>query len=164
MWKIVVDHANYSISDCGEVRNNRTNRMLIPVLTKNGYLRVGLDGKLCRIHRLVAEAFIDNPNGYTQVNHIDGNKCNNHVNNLEWCTPSQNIIHALKTGLMVNNTSNLLPPKPIEQLSLDGDVINKFDSIKDVERKLGFNNSNISKACRGKQHTAYGYKWRYAIL
>lgn len=164
MWKKIKNHSNYSVSDEGFVRNDKTGKILKPVPTKNGYLRVGLNGKLYRVHRLVADAYISNPDNYEQINHIDGDKTNNRVSNLEWCTCSQNIIHAYKNGLKTIDYENIKEPKPILQLSLDGKVINRFDKMIDVNKKLGYDVSNITKVCKGKRKTAYGYKWQYAIL
>lgn len=94
----------YSITSQGEVINLANNTALTPIKNPNGYLKVGLaDGKgghkQLSIHVLVAKHFLPNPYEYTQVNHIDGNKENNHMNNLEWCSASQNINHAFETGL-----------------------------------------------------------------
>ena len=151
MWVKIAEHPNYSVSNDGNVRNDRTGRILTPVKTKNGYLRVGLDKKLCRIHRLVAENFLENPNGLQPEN-------------LEWCTASQNIIHAQKTGLKKINYEGIKNPKSVIQMSLDGNVIGIFESTMDVQRELGFDASNISKACRNVQKSSYGYKWQYANL
>lgn len=164
MWKIIENHSNYEISDDGLVRNRKTGKILKPVKTYNGYLRVGIDGKLCRIHRLVADAFLIKIDGCTQINHKDGNKQNNSVDNLEWCTVSQNIIHAQKMGLKKINYSNINKPKKINQLSIDGDILKTYDCIMDIQREFGYDNSTIVKACKGKYKTAYGYKWQYAIL
>ena len=164
MWVKIAEHPNYSVSNDGNVRNDRTGRILTPVKTKNGYLRVGLDKKLCRIHRLVAKNFLENPNGLQQINHIDGNKENNKAENLEWCTASQNIIHAQKTGLKKINYEGIKNPKSVIQMSRDGNMIRIFESTMDVQRELGFDASNISKACRNVQKSSYGYKWQYANL
>ncbi len=164
MWKKIKEHSNYSVSTDGMVRNDKTGRILKPALTHNGYYRVDLNGKLCRVHTLVAETYIDNPNNYNQVNHIDGNKTNNNVDNLEWCTCSQNLLHAYKNGFKSVNYENIKEPRPILQLSLDGEVIRRFERIIDVERELGYNPSGLVKVCRGKRKTAYGYKWQYADL
>ena len=164
MWVKIAEHPNYSVSNDGNVRNDRTGRILTPVKTKNGYLRVGLDKKLCRIHRLVAKNFLENPNGLQQINHIDGNEENNKAENLEWCTASQNIIHAQKIGLKKINYEGIKNPKSVIQMSLDGNMIGIFESTMDVQRELGFDASNISKACRNVQKSSYGYKWQYANL
>ena len=105
----------YQISNLGQVSNYR--KILKPFISNSGYkvidLRVnGLRTKYL-IHRLVAEHFLDNPNGYRYVNHIDGNKSNNVVSNLEWCTNSENILHARRTGLNPYN-------KPTKGLVLGG--------------------------------------------
>lgn len=164
MWKTVDEQGMYSVNDEGNVRNNATGKILTPYTTWNGYLRVCIHGKNYRVHRLVAEAFLRNENGYTQINHKDGDKRNNNLANLEWCSPKQNIRHAYDTGLRVADYTNIKSPKPVLQLSTDGVEIARFDSVKSVEKTLGYDNSNISKACRGKTNTAYGYKWQFAIL
>lgn len=164
MWRKIENHSNYSISDDGRVRNDKTGRILKPVPTKNGYLRVGLDKQLCRIHVLVAKEFIPNPDNLPQVNHIDGNKANNNVCNLEWITPSENIKHAFRNGLKLPNYDGIKKPTPVLQITMDGDIINTFGSIMAVQREYGYDNSSIAKVCKGKQLTAYGYKWRYADL
>ena len=99
MWAKVND--TYSISDNGEFRNDTSNKTLKPEIHHKGYLRISAHGVKPRfIHRLVAIHFIPNPDNLPQVNHIDGNKLNNKLNNLEWCTDSDNKKHAYKTGLM----------------------------------------------------------------
>lgn len=95
---------DYYITEDGKVFSKKRNIYLSPFKKQGGYLRVSLfNGKHNHksIHRLVAEAFISNPNNYPEVNHIDGNKQNNNINNLEWCTPSQNQKHAFELGLQV---------------------------------------------------------------
>lgn len=102
-WRKIEGFENYSVSDTGLVRNDDTGRD-ISRHNSNGYLRVELrkNGRSSKrlVHRLVAIAFIDNPHGLPQVNHIDGNKQNNHVSNLEWCTGEYNVNHAIINGLI----------------------------------------------------------------
>lgn len=113
IWKNVNEYEElYQVSNLGNVKRIRfinfrsnylKNKLLKPIKHKNGYLVVGLTKngktKIKAIHRLVAQTFIDNPKNKKYVNHIDGNKQNNKVDNLEWCTPSENQKHAYKLGL-----------------------------------------------------------------
>ena len=102
-WKTFAH--TYQISNYGRVRNIATDRILIPRIKDTGYYQItlSLGGRskkhTFKIHRLVAEQFIPNPDNLPQVNHIDGNKLNNCVDNLEWCNQSHNIQHAMALGL-----------------------------------------------------------------
>lgn len=101
IWKIISEKPNYSVSNLGRIVNNRTNRVLKPIKKSSGYYEVSLgrvDNKQCGflIHRLVAKAFIENPENKPVVNHKDLDKLNNSLENLEWCTYSENRIHYLK--------------------------------------------------------------------
>jgi len=94
-WKIIKEEPNYEISTEGQVRNIQTQHVKSLRLDKNGYSRVTLypSGKTYSIHKLVAKAFIENPNSFNQINHKNGNKTDNNVDNLEWCTASYNCYH-----------------------------------------------------------------------
>ena len=96
MWKNIGSH--YKVSTEGVVISRKTNKELIGDLNHKGYKRVSIDYKKQFIHRLVALAFIPNPNNYPQVNHIDCNKLNNHVENLEWCNNSYNNLYSFIHG------------------------------------------------------------------
>lgn len=105
-WKDVPDYKGlYSVSNLGNVKSEYTNKLLKPSVDRFGYVRFSATKnkkqKTLRIHRLVAEIFIPNPNNLPQVNHKDGNKLNNTIFNLEWCTDSDNKLHAYKEGLMI---------------------------------------------------------------
>ena len=97
MWKTIQNETNYDVSSEGQVRNKQTKQIKSLRYSNKGYARVTLypSGKTYSVHRLVAENFIINPNNYPSVNHKDGNKANNKLENLEWCTPKQNTRHAI---------------------------------------------------------------------
>jgi hypothetical protein len=102
--KEIKKYPSYFVNEEGLIFSSKTNKFLKFSYDKQGYQRVGLyvgnyKSKTIKVHRLVAEAFIDNPNNKTDVNHIDGNKSNNKKTNLEWATRSENIKHAFKNGL-----------------------------------------------------------------
>ena len=97
MWKEISE--KYEASDNGHIRNKRTKKILKEFIGKDGYLRTQFDGKTRTIHRVIATAFIPRDPSRDFVNHIDGNKKNNCVDNLEWCTRSENLCHAYNTGL-----------------------------------------------------------------
>lgn len=141
---------------------------------KQGYLLVHLckNGKrTCKkVHRLVVEAFLENKDSKEYVNHIDGNKQNNAVYNLEWVTPSENNIHAYKTKLSTP-TLNMLGRKgknnpcmkKIYQINKNNhNVIKLYYGSYEAQRTTGINASNIIACCKGKQRTAGGYIWKYA--
>lgn len=95
----VANHEMYTICPTGKVHSGKSDITITPRVNTNGYLIVVLDKVQLSLHRLVAQHFIPNPYGHPQVNHKDGDKTNNHVANLEWCSAEQNIQHALHTGL-----------------------------------------------------------------
>lgn len=110
-WDIDEYGGKYQVSSFGRIKSFANNgkkrseqgKIMNDYLTDRGYVRVtlrdGVTTKYLRVHRLVAFAFLDNPYNYTELNHIDGDKTNNHVDNLEWCTRSENLLHAYRTGL-----------------------------------------------------------------
>jgi hypothetical protein len=98
-WKTIQDHPNYEVSSMGQVRNRITGKLLNPYDDGSGYLRVKIDGRCCRVHILVAVAFVANPHGKNIVNHKKGKKHDCRASQLEWVTQSENIQHAWNMGL-----------------------------------------------------------------
>lgn len=143
-------NGKYWVSSKGRVKNINTNRILAVGYDGAGYRSVKLNGKNYNIHRLVALAFIDNPNNLPQVNHIDERKDNNDISNLEWVSIEDNIRHS------IHNQSC-----KIKQLTLDGEFVKVWASIRQLERETGYKRGGIIRACKGRQRYAYGYIWRY---
>ena len=175
MWRDIKNYEGlYQVSDKGEVRSlnyKKTGKVQILKPAKNncGYLLVTLSKNGKRkgflIHRLVAEAFIPNPDNLSQVNHKDEIKTNNNYLNLEWCTASYNNSYGTRIERVSEKRTgvfNTKISKPVKQFDLRGNFIQEFPSIMEVERKFGYNNSHISSACNGKRQTANGYRWSYA--
>lgn len=179
IWKDVVGYEGYyQVSNLGNIRSvdrviysdklhigtkrKLDGKMLKPYVNAHGYLALTLTKngkeKSLRVHRLVAEAFIKNPNNYDQINHIDGNKTNNKVENLEWCNNQHNVIHAYKNGLTKHYS------KRIKQYDLKGNYIQTFESIAKACEEVNGKNANIIKCAKGYINSAYGYKWRYEEL
>ena len=108
------------------------------------------------VHRLVAEAFIPNPNNYREVNHIDENTMNNKVSNLEWCNTKYNINYGQRTQKASKKLS-----KPILQFDLNNNFIKEWNSMRNASRELNINISTITRCCKGIFKTAGGYVWKY---
>ena len=108
------------------------------------------------VHRLVAETFIDNPNNYKEVNHIDENTFNNCVSNLEWCNRKYNINYGTRTKRAKYRIS-----KKVFQYDKNKNLINVWESIREASRKTKINVSNICRCCNGKLNSAGGYIWKY---
>lgn len=162
MWKKIYYEdieTNYSISDAGEVKNDTTNYILKPAI-QQGYAHVTIyinkKGKRVKIHRLVASAFIPNPENKPYVNHIDGNRSNNQVDNLEWVTPSENTRHAVGTGLFLPTRE-----KSVTQFSLNGEKLAVFPSTMEAGRATGSSPEKIVICCQRKRKTHNGFQWRY---
>ena len=155
----VVGFENYEVSNLGKIRNIKSGKILKPQPDKDGYLRLGLyennKKKKLFLHRVLATAFIDNPEGKPQVNHIDENKLNNDLSNLEWCTARENLVHGTRTKRAAEKLS-----QKVIQLDLNDNVLNVFKSMRQAERETGIPNESISRCCNGKLKSAGGFKWR----
>ena len=182
-WKDVVGfEGRYEVSDKGRVRSIERKdsigrkcggRMLKPGYDKDGYLRVNIykNGKQKTrfIHRLVAGAFVPNPNGYSEINHRDENKVNNYANNLEWCTREYNVNH----GTLIERSAQA-QSKKVRAVNVKTGEVLTFNSTREAGRK-GYHQSSVVKACKGVYKTVTGklvggdgrtyrgYKWEYEV-
>lgn len=174
VWIKVKGYPLYSISNLGRLRNDKSDKILKGGLDKDGYTQFILcnNGERShgRLHRLVAEAFIPNPENKPQVNHIDGNKANNSANNLEWVTNQENQAHFWKVlenethklnrsrshkgkGLLSSNPNS----KSVIRLE-DGKV---FKTIKEAALDTGIKYNHIGEVCKGKRKSIGGYHWKF---
>lgn len=163
----------YYVTNAGDIysRKGRLGRIkkLKTAKDKKGYLRTALSNHnkstTFKVHRLVAETFIPNPENKPQVNHKNGVKTDNRVENLEWCTQSENMQHAHKIlGIKSSNFGKFgkdnHSSKPVYQLK-NGEIIAEFGSIGEAERETGAKTTNIIACCKGKYKQTHGYQWRY---
>lgn len=126
------------------------------------YLSKNSKQKTCLVHRLVANAFIPNPNNYEQINHIDCNKSNNNVNNLEWCSNLQNQRHAIANGLMHRSDNCGRKKIKVEKIDIKTKkVLEVYESIAVAGRKNNLSSSNINLVCKGFRNICGGFSWKY---
>ena len=177
-WRDVKGYEGlYQVSSMGRVKSlerklphwrggERTvkERILKPVMDKGGYLRVGLcDGekrKTFKVHRLVCEAYHENPDNKPQVNHINEIKTDNRACNLEWATARENSNFGTRNE-RIGKKSAITKSKPICQYTLDEKIVKTWASLTEVKRKTGFSQGNISEVANGNRKTAYGFIWKY---
>lgn len=172
----------YQVSNVGNIKSlerlatggcgnrYRPERILVNGTNRHGYKTIGLwnNGKYTTktIHRIVAIAFITNPENKRTVNHIDGVRTNNNVINLEWATDSENQKHAYEK---LNRVPTFLgrfgkdhvSSKPIIQTTKSGEYVAEFDSQLEAKKETGINNGSISDCCKGVRQSAGGYKWKF---
>jgi hypothetical protein len=168
-WRVINSFPNYSISNFGNIMNNKTNK-LMKINDKGGYYHISLKNgekrKNMKVHRLVALEFIPNPENKTDVNHEDKNKLNNNISNLTWMTRKENNQHK-SIGLIYKSNKN----KPINRLDkITGEILENYNSIEDAGTWVFDNNftSNshngrnaIGNCVNGLSNTAYGFRWEY---
>lgn len=191
IWKNIEGYPLYEVSNCGRVRTkehtdtlNRVKKAKIrkPRHVRNGHEYVTLFSnetkryKLCFIHRLVAFAFIPNPENFPIINHKDCNPSNNHVDNLEWCTHSYN--NTYKDAVIKRNSTRLRNNpngecwkktaehrgKPVIQYDTSMKFIKEYSSLRTITlENPNFHSSNISSVLCGNTKTAYGYIWKFKL-
>lgn len=172
IWKEIPSMPYYQASNLGRIKSLRTFKysrtkkekievMRVRILKQQtdykGYKRVKTMYGTKKVHRLIAEAFLPNPENKPQVNHKDGNKLNNNIDNLEWCTNGENQIHAFKMGLQHINAECL--KKKVIQYDMNMNFIKEWESIAEAQKELKL--YHISDCCRGIRHHCGNYKWRY---
>ncbi len=162
----------YRVSNLGRVKSlNYWRRGYEKILSarkdKRGYMIINLsmDGstKTYKVHRLVAEAFIPNPDNLPQVNHKDERPENNCVENLEWCDNTYNHRYGTINQRISESNTNGKTSKPVAQYDTNGNLLKEWPSTVEITRQTGYDYSCISKCCRGERKTAYGFEWRYAV-
>lgn len=182
-WRDIKNYEGlYQVSNLGNVRrlrfiNNHVNKNKVyPIALTDGFggykkavLYKGGKYENRYVHRLVAEAFLANPEEKPQVNHKDGNKNNNASTNLEWCTRSENMLHAYRTGLTHAAAagkygSDSKKARPVAMIDKEtGKTLCVFGSLIDAAHHVGAKKScHIVSCCKGRLKWAYGYMWRYA--
>ena len=175
VWKDVHGFEEaYQVSNFGRIKrkertdsNNRTHkeRIMSPSMYSNGYmnveLRMNIKKRRTSVHRLVAEAFIDNPLNLPQINHKDENKANNHVSNLEWCTAQYNIRY--KDGVKRRRATAILNSNAVCKYSMEGEFIEKFECATDAAISVNGSCTEILSCCHHRAHSlSYkGYMWRF---
>jgi len=159
IWKQVIikdkDTTNYYVSSLGRFKNSKGIIMKDYKPHHSGYIYVRVNINKCALHRLVAFTFLENPENKAFVNHIDGNKTNNSLENIEWNTPRENSLHSHKFGLNKGNKRKII------QYDLEMNKIQDFNSIIEASNFLNMSQSNIKAVLYNKQKTAGGFIFKY---
>jgi len=158
IWKdiplsITSGHDGLQVSSQGRIKYKNGN--IGNGFSSGEYLGISIGGKIFRLHRIIAQVFLENPENKPIVNHKDGNKLNAHLDNLEWVTSSENSIHSYETGLNKN-------VKPVIQFDIHMNKIKEFKSLKEAEIYTKIQAENIGKVCAGKIKTAKGFRFLFA--
>ena len=168
IWKPVVGYEGlYEVSNYGNVKslnwqNTKKEKCLYLKKHNKGYFQVELvknkKRKMMLVHRLVAEAFLEKQVNKTQINHKDYNRKNNNVENLEWCTGSENMIHSA----LRKKSNPIKRMEKIVQYDLQGKIIKIWDNCICIKKEKNYHQTSIFECCERKRKTAYGFIWRYA--
>lgn len=173
IWKDISGYNGiYQVSNLGRIRSytrkviypsgmphTYRGKIIEPERARTGYLRVSLSKnsveKKYFVHRLVAGAFLDNPDNLPQVNHKDENPGNNNVENLEWCSVSYNINYGTRNAKLSKRS------RVVKQIDSSGHIVAVYKSVMDLSQKTGFDFSAIYGCCRGSRKTYKGFRWEY---
>lgn len=174
IWKPVVGFEGlYEVSNLGNIKSLnycRTGQKKILKCLRHisGYLQISLrknnQSYKITIHKIVATAFVENPNNYTEINHKDEDKTNNSANNLEWCTHKDNCNYGSRTERTIrtrNEKGSLSAERTVRQYTLDGKLVGEYRSQSEASRKFGIKASDISKCTHRKVKSVKGFVWRF---
>lgn len=159
IWRPVVDNAKYEVSNLGRVRNKETGHLKTARRTKTGYMIMELSKRTRYVHRIVAAAFVGNPDGYPHINHKDEDKGNNAADNLEWCTPLYNNNYGHHKECMTD-TKREKYGKRIRKIDpKSGQTIAEYRSMTEAAEDHGVTVQAIYWGAMKPSHTAAGYRW-----
>ena len=164
--KTINECQKYEISNFGKIRNIKTQRIRKAKINNKGYeqiiLFINSKPKSYYVHRLVASNYIKNPNHYKEINHINENKLDNRVCNLEYCDTKYNCNYGTRNQRIINAKRQTF--KTIIQKDKNNNIIRIWNDIIEIQQETKYNKHNIYKCCENKYKYAYGYKWEYSTL